>query len=165
MQRGLAYWVGSGYLGACVEGASYLSGLLSKTPAFFKVLSQRLHLIGQLLLVTWTFKLPSVLKTAGQFSHLNDFSPIHFVTWLVLLLYGIFFPQCLQLNSLWEFMGILNRLSHYHHAHFACASSDVFQKSCIQHNELWRLHIYSVGNDTLSVKCDIIFLPKRNLSG
>ena len=28
MQTGLAYWVGSGYLRACVEGASYLSGLL-----------------------------------------------------------------------------------------------------------------------------------------
>ena len=87
---------------------------LSKKPAFFKVLSQRLHLIGQLLLVTWTSKSPSVLKTAGQFSHLNDFSPIHFVKWLVALLYGIFFPQCLQLTSLWEFMCVLNFLPPLH---------------------------------------------------
>ena len=96
------------------------------------------------------------------------FSPIHFVTWLVILLYGIFFPQCLPLNSLWEFMGISNRLSHYHHAHFACASSDVFQKelqSCIWHKEAWRLQICSVGNDALSVKRDDISVPKRKLYG
>ena len=149
---------------------------LSKNPVFFKVLSHRLHLIGQLLLVTWTFKLPSVLKTAGQFSHLklNYFSPIHFVTWPVVLLYGIFFPQCLQLTSLCvlnflpPFYYTSHRLSHLYHAHFACASSDVFQKelqSCIRHKEAWRLQICSVGNDALCVKCDHISLPKRKSSG
>ena len=63
----------------------------SKSPSRFNVLSQRLHWISQLLLVMWTFKLPAVLKTVGQFSHLIAFlTPIHFVMWLLLLLCGFF---------------------------------------------------------------------------
>ena len=56
----------------------------------------------------------------------------------------------------------------FYHAHFACASSDVFQKelqSCIRHKEAWRLKICSVGNDALCAKCDNISLIKENILG
>ena len=67
----------------------------SKYASLFNVLSQRLHWIVHLFLSTCSFKFPAVLNTAGHFSHWWAFlSPTHFVTWLLLLLYGILFSQC-----------------------------------------------------------------------
>ena len=108
---------------------------LSIKPALFKVLSQRLHWIEQLFLFIWTFKWSSLVNKAGQFSQLYVFSPKHCFMWLVLLLYKIFFPQCLQVTVMWVRMCILDlvlhtfhKTAHDHHALFLCASSDFHQK-------------------------------------
>ena len=107
----------------------------SKKNALFNVLSQMLHWISQLLFVLWTFKLATVLKAAGQLSHLIAFlSPTHFVMWLLLLLYGIVFSQCLQVNSLWESMCVFSFLLPLHvTSHFSQMSSrsSCFALMCI----------------------------------
>ena len=63
---------------------------------------------------------------------------------------------------------ISHRLSHYHHARFACASSDVFQRELhnyTRHKQAWRLQICTIGNDALCVKGDNISLPKCKSPG
>ena len=62
---------------------------------------------------------------------------------------------------------ISHRLSHYHHARFACASSDAFQRELLNYTrnkQAWQLQICTIGKDALCVTGDIS-LPKRKSPG
>ena len=63
---------------------------------------------------------------------------------------------------------ISHRLSHYHHARFACASSDVFQRELhnyTRHKQAWRLQICTIAM-MLCVSKEIIFpYQKENFPG
>ena len=131
----------------------------SKYSVLFNVLSQRLHWISHLFLSTCLFKSSALLKTTGQFSHLNS-SLKHFVMlslWLFLLLYGILFSQWLHVTSLCDCMCVFSfmpqcisshtshKWEHDHHVLLEYAFSDVFQKE-LQfvkwHKKAWWLQIF-----------------------
>ena len=98
----------------------------------FKLLSQKLHLIEQLFLVKCFIKLSFVWNRAWQCSHSNFFSPKHFLMWLLLLLDGIFFSQCLQLISLWDCMCVFNFIFPLRVTpHFSQENTSCFSIMCV----------------------------------
>ena len=122
-----------------------VSMCFSKYASLCNVLSQILHWIAHLFLSMCSFTFPAVVNAAGHLSHLCVFlSPTHFVTWLLLLLYGILFSQCLHVTSLCDSMCVFSFLppmqvfshhnwGHDRHAYFQYALWDVFQKELQSH--------------------------------
>ena len=106
----MAFWVSH----SCTTSSLTLwvvSMCFSKYASLCNVLSQILHWIAHLFLSMCSFTFPAVVNAAGHLSHLCVFlSPTHFVTWLLLLLYGILFSQCLHVTSLCDSMCVFSFL-------------------------------------------------------